>query len=40
MTNAADKNEVIAYRRRADGSLQEHREYRTDGREAGHEREI
>jgi 6-phosphogluconolactonase len=32
MTNAADKNEIIAYKRSADGSLEQGRRFRTDGR--------
>jgi 6-phosphogluconolactonase len=35
MTNAADKNEIIAYARAADGSLQEGHSFRTDGRGSG-----
>jgi 6-phosphogluconolactonase len=35
MTNAADKNEIIAYQRSVDGSLQEDRSFRTDGRGSG-----
>jgi 6-phosphogluconolactonase (cycloisomerase 2 family) len=35
MTNAANKNEIIAYKRSADGSLQESREFRTGGRGSG-----
>ncbi|MFZ0958539.1 MAG: beta-propeller fold lactonase family protein, partial [Candidatus Sulfotelmatobacter sp.] len=35
MTNAADKNEIIAYARAADGSLQEGRSFRTEGRGSG-----
>jgi len=35
MTNAADKNEIIAYARAADGSLQEGRTFRTEGRGSG-----
>ena len=35
MTNAADKNEIIAYQRSADGSLQQGRSFRTDGRGSG-----
>lgn len=35
MTNAADKNEVIAYRRNADGSLQEGHSFSTGGRGSG-----
>ncbi len=35
MTNAADKNEIIAYKRNADGSLQEGRSFRTGGRGSG-----
>jgi 6-phosphogluconolactonase len=35
MTNAADHNQIIAYRRAADGSLQEGRTYWTEGRGSG-----
>jgi 6-phosphogluconolactonase len=35
MTNAADKNEIIAYERTADGSLEEGRSFRTGGRGSG-----
>ena len=35
MTNAADKNEIIAYQRSVDGSLQQDRSFRTDGRGSG-----
>ncbi len=35
MTNAADHNQIIAYRRAADGSLQEGRTYGTEGRGSG-----
>ena len=35
MTNAADKNEIVAYQRSVDGSLQEDRSFRTDGRGSG-----
>ncbi len=35
MTNAADKNEVIAYKRATDGSLQQGRSFRTGGRGSG-----
>lgn len=35
MTNAADKNEVIAYHRGTDGSLQKGRIFSTDGRGSG-----
>jgi 6-phosphogluconolactonase len=35
MTNAADRNEIIAYKRNADGSLQEGRSFRTGGRGSG-----
>lgn len=35
MTNAADKNEIIAYKRNADGSLQEGHSFRTGGRGSG-----
>lgn len=35
MTNAADQNEIIAYQRSADGSLQEGRTFPTDGRGSG-----
>jgi 6-phosphogluconolactonase len=35
MTNAADKNEIIAYTRGTDGSLQEGRSFRTGGRGSG-----
>jgi 6-phosphogluconolactonase len=35
MTNAADKNEVIAYSRAADGSLQEGQRFATGGRGSG-----
>lgn len=35
MTNAADRNEVIAYKRNADGSLQEVRSFPTGGRGSG-----
>jgi 6-phosphogluconolactonase (cycloisomerase 2 family) len=35
MTNAADRNEVLSYRRAADGSLQEHRRFATGGRGSG-----
>jgi 6-phosphogluconolactonase len=35
MTNAADRNEVISYRRAADGSLQENRRFATGGRGSG-----
>src|SRR5579864_6753073 len=35
MTNAADQNEIITYQRRADGSLQEGRSFRTGGRGSG-----
>jgi 6-phosphogluconolactonase len=35
MTNAADKNEIISYKRSADGSLEQGRSFRTDGRGSG-----
>ena len=35
MTNAADANEIIAYKRGPDGSLQEGRRFRTGGRGSG-----
>src|SRR5437879_1539158 len=35
MTNAADKNEIIAYRRNADGSLNEVHRFPTGGRGSG-----
>jgi 6-phosphogluconolactonase (cycloisomerase 2 family) len=35
MTNAADRNEVISFRRAADGSLQEGRRFATGGRGSG-----
>jgi 6-phosphogluconolactonase (cycloisomerase 2 family) len=35
MTNAADRNEIIAYRRNADGSLQEGHKFSTGGRGSG-----
>lgn len=35
MTNAADKNEIIAFRRAADGTLQEGRPFATGGRGSG-----
>jgi len=35
MTNAADANEIIAYKRGTDGSLQEGRRFRTGGRGSG-----
>jgi 6-phosphogluconolactonase len=35
MTNAADRNEIIAYERNADGSLQEKRSFPTGGRGSG-----
>ncbi len=35
MTNAADHNQIIAYKRAADGSLQEVRTYWTEGRGSG-----
>ncbi len=35
MTNAADKNEVITYKRGTDGSLQQGRSFRTGGRGSG-----
>lgn len=35
MTNAADRNEIIAYKRNADGSLQEGHNYPTGGRGSG-----
>src|SRR5271170_3911305 len=35
MTNAAGNNEIIAYKRNADGSLQEGRTYKTGGRGSG-----
>src|SRR5215469_6278003 len=35
MTNAADRNEIIAYKRNADGSLEEGRTFRTGGRGSG-----
>jgi 6-phosphogluconolactonase len=35
MTNAADRNEIIAYRRNADGSLQKARTFPTGGRGSG-----
>ena len=35
MTNAADKNEIIAYKRGSDGSLQKGQSFRTDGRGSG-----
>jgi 6-phosphogluconolactonase len=35
MTNAADKNEVIAYKRAADGSLYDGDRYETGGRGSG-----
>lgn len=35
MTNAADKNEIISYKRLADGSLQQGQSFRTGGRGSG-----
>ena len=35
MTNAADRNEVISFKRTADGSLQENRRFATGGRGSG-----
>jgi 6-phosphogluconolactonase len=35
MTNAADRNEVISFKRAADGSLQENRRFSTGGRGSG-----
>jgi 6-phosphogluconolactonase len=35
MTNAADRNEIISYKRAADGSLQEGRRFATGGRGSG-----
>jgi 6-phosphogluconolactonase (cycloisomerase 2 family) len=35
MTNAADRNEVISYKRAADGSLQEGQRFSTGGRGSG-----
>ena len=35
MTNAADRNEIIAYKRNADGSLEKGRNFRTGGRGSG-----
>src|SRR6516162_336796 len=35
MTNAADRNEIIAYKRNADGSLQEGHSFLTGGRGSG-----
>src|SRR5215470_11069930 len=35
MTNAADRNEIIAYKRHADGSLQEGHRFPTGGRGSG-----
>jgi len=35
MTNAADRNEIVAFRRNADGSLQEGRKFSTGGRGSG-----
>jgi 6-phosphogluconolactonase (cycloisomerase 2 family) len=35
MTNAAERNEIIAYKRNADGSLSEGRSFRTGGRGSG-----
>jgi len=35
MTNAADRNEIISYKRAADGSLQEGRKFATGGRGSG-----
>ncbi len=35
MTNAADKNEIVAYKRNADGSLQEGQSFATGGRGSG-----
>src|SRR5215469_10544674 len=35
MTNAAERNEIIAYKRNADGSLSEGRAFRTGGRGSG-----
>ena len=35
MTNAADKNEIIAYKRGSDGSLQAGRKFSTGGRGSG-----
>jgi 6-phosphogluconolactonase (cycloisomerase 2 family) len=35
MTNAANRNEIVAYKRTADGSLEEGRRFRTDGRGSG-----
>ena len=35
MTNAAERNEVIAYKRNADGSLEEGRSFPTGGRGSG-----
>lgn len=35
MTNAADKNEIVAYKRSTDGSLQEGRKFATGGRGSG-----
>src|SRR5258708_1161509 len=35
MTNGVDKNEIIAFRRNDDGTLQETRRFATDGRGSG-----
>jgi hypothetical protein len=35
MTNAADQNEIISFKRAADGSLQEDRKFATGGRGSG-----
>ena len=35
MTNAADHNEIIAFKRGTDGSLQERKSFRTEGRGSG-----
>jgi len=35
MTNAADKNEIVAYKRNSDGSLQEGKKFPTGGRGSG-----
>src|SRR5215469_15039534 len=35
MTNAAERNEIVAFRRNADGSLQEGRKFSTGGRGSG-----
>ena len=35
MTNGVDKNEIIAFRRNDDGTLQETRRFETDGRGSG-----